>query len=89
MRLPRRTFLHLAGGAAALPAMSRFAWGQAYPSRPVRIVVGFSPAGSTTLTRARRLRGRAARPFLHADVHCRVRTSTKSRLRSRSLGLRP
>ena len=45
MKLPRRQFLHLAAGAAALPAVSRFAWAQAYPSRPVRIVVGF-PAGS-------------------------------------------
>jgi tripartite-type tricarboxylate transporter receptor subunit TctC len=44
MKLPRRTFLHLAAGAAALPAMSRFAWGQAYPTRPVRLVVG-APAG--------------------------------------------
>ena len=39
MKLPRRTFLHLAAGAAALPAVSRFAWGETYPSRPVRIVV--------------------------------------------------
>jgi tripartite-type tricarboxylate transporter receptor subunit TctC len=45
MKLPRRTFLHLAAGAVALPAMSRFAWGQAYPTRPVRIVVGFAPGG--------------------------------------------
>ena len=45
MKLPRRQFLHLAAGAAALPAVSRIAWAQAYPSRPVRIVVGF-PAGS-------------------------------------------
>ena len=45
MKLPRRNFLHLAAGAAALPAVSRFAWAQAYPTRPVRIVVGF-PAGS-------------------------------------------
>src|SRR5215472_14908733 len=37
----RRQFLHLAAGAVALPAVSRFAWAQAYPSRPVRIVVGF------------------------------------------------
>ena len=47
MKLPRRKFLHLAAGAAALPAVSRFAWAQAYPTRPVRIVVGF-PAGGTT-----------------------------------------
>ena len=37
MKLPRRQFLHLAAGAAALPAVSRIAWAQAYPSRPVRI----------------------------------------------------
>jgi hypothetical protein len=40
MKLPRRTFLHLAAGAAALPAVSRIARAQAYPSRPVRIVCG-------------------------------------------------
>ena len=45
MKLPRRNFLHLAAGAAALPAVSRIAWAQAYPSRPVRMIVGF-PAGS-------------------------------------------
>jgi len=44
MKLPRRNFLHLAAGAAALSAMSRIAFAQAYPSRPVRLVVGF-PAG--------------------------------------------
>jgi tripartite-type tricarboxylate transporter receptor subunit TctC len=44
MKLPRRTFLHLAAGAAALPAVSRIAMAQTYPTRPVRIVVGF-PAG--------------------------------------------
>jgi len=45
MKLPRRTFLHLAAGAAALPVLSRIAWAQAYPSRPVRIIVGFPPGG--------------------------------------------
>jgi tripartite-type tricarboxylate transporter receptor subunit TctC len=45
MKLPRRNFLHLAAGAAALAAVSRFAWAQAYPARPVRIVVGFAPGG--------------------------------------------
>src|SRR5262245_10158893 len=43
--LGRRNLLHLAAGAAALPAGSRFAWAQAYPSRPVRLIVGFPPGG--------------------------------------------
>jgi tripartite-type tricarboxylate transporter receptor subunit TctC len=43
MKLPRRNFLHLAAGAAALPALSRVALAQAYPTRPVRIIVGFPP----------------------------------------------
>jgi tripartite-type tricarboxylate transporter receptor subunit TctC len=46
MKLPhRRQFLRLAAGAAALPVVSRIAWAQAYPSRPVRIIVGFGPGG--------------------------------------------
>jgi tripartite-type tricarboxylate transporter receptor subunit TctC len=45
MKLPRRDFFHLAAGAAALPAVSRFAFAQTYPSRPVRIIVGFPPGG--------------------------------------------
>ena len=44
MKLPRRKFLHLAAGAAALPAVSRIARAQAYPTRPVRIIVGLLPA---------------------------------------------
>jgi tripartite-type tricarboxylate transporter receptor subunit TctC len=47
MKLPRRKFLHLAAGAAALPSVSRGAWAQAYPSRPVRAVVAFAPGGVT------------------------------------------
>jgi tripartite-type tricarboxylate transporter receptor subunit TctC len=49
MKLPRRRFLHLAAGAAAVPAASRFAWAQAYPSRPVRWIVGFTPAGGNDI----------------------------------------
>ena len=45
MKLPRRNFLHLAAGAAALPAVSRSAWGQVYPTRPVRIIVPFAAGG--------------------------------------------
>ena len=52
MKLPRRNFLRLAAVAVALPAAPRIAWAQAYPSRPVRIIVGF-PAGSASDTLAR------------------------------------
>jgi tripartite-type tricarboxylate transporter receptor subunit TctC len=45
MKLPRRQFLHLAAGAAALPTVSRIARAQTYPTRPVRIVVAFAPGG--------------------------------------------
>jgi tripartite-type tricarboxylate transporter receptor subunit TctC len=45
MKLPRRNFLHLAAGAAALPAVSRIARAQTYPTRPVRLLVGWPPGG--------------------------------------------
>jgi tripartite-type tricarboxylate transporter receptor subunit TctC len=50
MKLPRRQFLHLAATTAVLPAVSRIARAQVYPTRPVRIVVGFNPGGSPDVT---------------------------------------
>src|SRR5262245_51575205 len=49
MKLPRRKFLRLAAAAAALPAVSHFAWAQSYPTRPVRLIVGFDAGGAADI----------------------------------------
>jgi tripartite-type tricarboxylate transporter receptor subunit TctC len=50
MPFPRRKFLQLAAGAAVLPAVSTIAAAQAYPSRPIRLIIGYTPGGSADLT---------------------------------------
>ena len=52
MKLPRRNFLHLTARAAAPPAVSRMAWAQAYPTRPVRLSSAFLPASAPTASLA-------------------------------------
>jgi tripartite-type tricarboxylate transporter receptor subunit TctC len=47
VKLPRRQFLHLTAGAAMLPAMSRFAWAQTYPTRPITMIMPFTPGGGS------------------------------------------
>jgi tripartite-type tricarboxylate transporter receptor subunit TctC len=67
MKLPRRRFLHLAAGAVAFPALSRVVRAQAYPSRPVRIIVSVAPAGSTDIVArlmGQSLSERLGQPFI-------------------------
>jgi tripartite-type tricarboxylate transporter receptor subunit TctC len=67
MKLPRRNFLRLAAGAAALPAVSRFAWAQTYPTRPVHVIVGFPPGGTADIVArlmGQRLSERLGQPFV-------------------------
>ena len=75
MRLPRRSFLHLAAGAGVLPVLSRVARAQTYPTRPIRIVISF-PAGSVDDLLARlieqSLSERLGQPFGHLELYPNV-----------------
>jgi tripartite-type tricarboxylate transporter receptor subunit TctC len=67
MKLPRRQFLHLAAGAAALPAVPPIAWAQAYPTRPVRWILGFTSGGTTDIISrllGQRLSEQLGQPFI-------------------------
>ena len=67
MKLPRRTFLHLAASAAALPAVARLARAQVYPSRPVRLIIGFAPGGTVDIIArllGQQLSERLGQPFI-------------------------
>jgi tripartite-type tricarboxylate transporter receptor subunit TctC len=71
MKLPRRQFLKLAGSAAALPIVSPFARAQAYPSRPITIIVPFAVGGSTDVTArllAQRIRQSLGQPVIVENV---------------------
>jgi tripartite-type tricarboxylate transporter receptor subunit TctC len=70
MKLPRRQFLHMATGAAALPALSRFAWAQAYPTRPITMIVPFAsgPADGVARVVAERIRGVLGQPITIENV---------------------
>src|SRR5262245_55798775 len=67
MKLPRRKFLHLAAGAAALPVVSPVGWAQVYPTRPVHLVVGFAAGGPADIVArliAQWLSERLGQPFV-------------------------
>ena len=67
MKLPRRQFLHLAAGAAAVPAVAPIAWAQGYPARPVRVIVGYPPGGSADVVArliGQQLSERLGQPFV-------------------------
>jgi tripartite-type tricarboxylate transporter receptor subunit TctC len=70
MRLSRRQSLHLAAGAAALPALSPFAWAQAYPTRPITMIVPYAsgPADGVARVIAERIRGVLGQPITIENV---------------------
>jgi tripartite-type tricarboxylate transporter receptor subunit TctC len=83
MTIPRRQFLHLAAGAAALPAVSRIAGAQTYPTRPVTVVVPFAAGGGTDLLArltAQKLERRLGKPFLPSSSLPTSRSKRRKRM---------
>ena len=76
MKLPRRQLLHLAASAAALPAVSRIAWAQTYPSRPIHIIVGFTPGASSDIVA--RLYAKGAEPLVGQNIVVENKTGAGS-----------
>ena len=73
MKLPRRAFLHLAAGAAALPTLPRFARAQAYPDRPVRWIVGLAAGGGASILAqlmSQWMSEQLGQPFVKAAAGC-------------------
>jgi tripartite-type tricarboxylate transporter receptor subunit TctC len=78
MKLPRRQFLHLAARASALSAVPRFAWAETYPSRPIHLVIGFTPGAATDVIG--RLFAKAAEPRLGQQIVVENRPGAGSKL---------
>jgi hypothetical protein len=81
MKLPRRNFLHLAAGAAALSAVSRIAWAQTYPTRPVRMLASSPEAVRTSRRALTRLHPASSALNAVATPRCSSRLSRSSRFR--------
>ena len=76
MKVPRRQLLHLAASAAALPVVSRIAWAQTYPSRPIHIIVGFTPGASSDIVA--RLYAKGAEPLVGQNIVVENKTGAGS-----------
>jgi tripartite-type tricarboxylate transporter receptor subunit TctC len=87
MKFPRREFLHLAAGAIALPAISRIAIADTYPSRPVRLIVGFGPGGGTDILA--RLVGAKLSEILGQSVVVENRPGASARLAAEYVATQP